>query len=252
MSETKRSDNLALWNAVRTPDAERVKGFSRPGGFSGTAINATYLFKRATEMFGPAGIGWGYEIEDEKLVAGHPLTTGPHGEVLAQVHVLRVRFWYQYQGKRGEIVTFGQTTMVGKTKNGLFTDEEAPKKSLTDALSKALSMLGFAADVHMGLWDDNKYVAEVKAEQRKEKAKAARKSKQADPLVDAARQVYRQLYRELLEAYVDEKAAKRVAWETIQDVAASHPDASVADLVSAGVAVLIEEMGFGQAEVLEA
>ena len=41
---------------------------------------------------------------------------------------------------------------------GPFTDEEAPKKSLTDALSKAMSWLGFAADIHLGRWDDNKYV----------------------------------------------------------------------------------------------
>ena len=44
---------------------------------------------------------------------------------------------------QGEVTHFGQTTFVGANKHGLFTDEEAPKKSLTDATNKALSMLGF-------------------------------------------------------------------------------------------------------------
>jgi len=40
------------------------------------------------------------------------------------------------------------------------TDSEAPKKSLTDAIKKALAMLGFSADIFLGLYDDRDYVAE--------------------------------------------------------------------------------------------
>ena len=64
------------------------------------------------------------------------------------IHILKIKFWYVWQGQRGEIEHFGQTTFVGKNKNGYYTDEEAPKKSLTDAISKCISLLGFAADVH--------------------------------------------------------------------------------------------------------
>jgi hypothetical protein len=80
------------------------------------------------------------------------------------IHVLRVKLWYVYQGKRGEVIHFGQTPFVGRNKNGFFTDEEAPKKSMTDAMSKCLSLIGFSADVHLGLYDDNKYVADLRKE----------------------------------------------------------------------------------------
>ncbi|MFK8333452.1 hypothetical protein M2D63_026040, partial [Pseudomonas sp. BJa5] len=38
------------------------------------------------------------------------------------------------------------------------TDGEAPKKSLTDAINNSLSMLGFRADVFLGIFDDRDYV----------------------------------------------------------------------------------------------
>lgn len=152
--------NLAIWVQVDKTDPSFTKPFSRGGGFKGTAINATYLARRATEVFGPMGIGWGLEILDESLLEGAWLDER-NREV---VHRLRVKLWYKWGNERGEVVHFGQTVFVGKNKFGAFTDEEAPKKSLTDAMSKCLSMLGFGADVHLGQYDDHKYVAAVKEE----------------------------------------------------------------------------------------
>lgn len=149
------SNNLSLWNAVFETDPRYTKSFDRSGGFSGTAINFTYLMKKATAVFGPFGASWGVTVLDEKYVQGHRLDDAQH----AIVHVVRIRLHYTLDGKQGSIESFGQTTFVGKNKHGVFTDEEAPKKSLTDAMSKALSWLGFGGDVHMGLYDDNKYVS---------------------------------------------------------------------------------------------
>lgn len=81
-----------------------------------------------------------------------------------KIHKVRVKLWYRLDGVRGEVVQFGQTTFVGRNRNGLFTDEEAPKKSLTDAMSKCLSLLGFSADVYLGRFDDNKYVSDLQQE----------------------------------------------------------------------------------------
>ena len=65
------------------------------------------------------------------------------------------------------ITNYGQTMFVTQFRNGgIFTDEEAPKKTITDAITKCLSMLGFASDVHMGLFDDNKYVNDVRAREK--------------------------------------------------------------------------------------
>ena len=156
--------SMELWNAVAVTNPNFVKGFTRSGGFSGTAINATYQAQKATETFGPCGIGWGIDILEERYQDGAPLIQD--GAVVGKevIHVLRVKLWYVYEGKRGEVIHFGQTIFVGRNKNGFFTDEEAPKKSMTDAMSKCLSLIGFSADVHLGLYDDNKYVADLRKE----------------------------------------------------------------------------------------
>ena len=155
------SVNLNIWDAVQATDPKYTKAFNRGGGFKGTATNATYLAKKATEQFGPCGLGWGVNVVNEQLITGAPHMS--EGVVIANdiIHKLHVKFWYVRDGVRGEIEQFGQTQMVGKNKNGFYTDEEAPKKSMTDAMSKCLSLLGFSADIHLGLYDDNKYVSEM-------------------------------------------------------------------------------------------
>ena len=52
------------------------------------------------------------------------------------------------------------TTSTGKYK----VDDEWMKKASTDALTKGLSMLGFNADIFLGLFDDNKYVNQMNQE----------------------------------------------------------------------------------------
>lgn len=168
---SKDNDHLKLWDAVEKTDPKYTKAFNRGGGFKGTATNATWLAKQATRMFGPCGIGWGVDVVDEALHEGAVMLDNK-GEVLGReiIHKVRVKFWYRWGDKQGEITQFGQTTFVGKNKYGPFTDEEAPKKSLTDAMGKCLSLLGFAGDIHLGLWDDHKYVAQREAEAQQAEA----------------------------------------------------------------------------------
>ncbi len=156
------SDNLSLWNAVCETDPKYAKAFNRGGGFKGTSTNATYLARKATERWGPIGIGWGVQVLDEELMQGKPLATDNGLATHETIHKVRVRLWYKQDGETGEVMHFGQTTFIGQNKNGLFTDEEAPKKSLTDAMAKCLSLLGFSADIFLGLYDDNKYVNDLR------------------------------------------------------------------------------------------
>lgn len=157
------TQNLALWDRVAVTDPEFTKSFHGSDGFNGTAVSPIYNVKKATEAFGPIGIGWGYDIVDERFVEGVPLGFDSDGNSWGNViiHVIRLRLWYLQGEKKGHVEHFGQTTFVGKGAHGLFTDEDAPKKSLTDALGKCLSMLGFSADVYLGHYDDSKYVASL-------------------------------------------------------------------------------------------
>lgn len=155
----KKPDTIMLWDSVERTDPQYTKQFTKGGGFSGTSINATYLAKKATQAFGPMGIGWGVDIVGEDFIPGSIINEETGEKTI--IHRLQIKLWYVQGEKRGEITHFGQTTFVGKNKYGAFTDEEAPKKSLTDATTKALSMLGFGSDIFMGLYDDQEYREEV-------------------------------------------------------------------------------------------
>lgn len=154
------TDNMKLWNNVCKTDPERTKSFNRGGGFKGTAINPTYQIQKATEQFGPVGIGFGWEVIHEEMLVGHQISEGCN----ELTHTLLVKLWYIIDGKRGEITQYGATTYVGKNKYGMFTDEEVKKKSLTDGIGKCFAALGFSADIHLGKYDDNKYVNDIKNE----------------------------------------------------------------------------------------
>lgn len=157
---------LALWEAVQTTDPAYTRRFTRASGFEGTAINPSYLVRKATEQFGPIGLEWGVEVVKEEYRDGHIIGFPPDGGVPVRVivHIMQVEVWYMRDGRRGSVKQFGQTTFVGKTNDGtIYTNEEAPKMSQTDGMCKCLSLLGFGADVHLGLYDDIKYVADLEA-----------------------------------------------------------------------------------------
>lgn len=156
--------NLDLWKSVE----ETAPGYTKTGDLDGrkvTSINGTYMVKRATEAFGPIGEGWGYEIEDESFQPGAPITKD--GAVIgnAIMHTLKVRLWYMRGDKKCEVVHFGLTPYIRGTHYGAMTDFDAPKKSLTDAIKKCLSMIGFSADVFLGLYDDTNYVEAAKVKE---------------------------------------------------------------------------------------
>jgi len=149
--------NLALWRLIeKTDPAHTTKIAGKP--YKGTSPKPHWLVLKATETFGPCGIGWGFTIIDDRVEEGAP------GD---RLHIARVRVWYEWNGKRGEVEHIGGTKIVGKDKNGPFSDEDAAKKSVTDALTKALSMIGFAGDIFLGRWDDSKYQAELREESRR-------------------------------------------------------------------------------------
>ena len=61
-------------------------------------------------------------------------------------------------GKKCSVEHMGGTMAMYKTNAGkMIYDEDAPKKSVTDAMVKALSFIGFAGDIFSGIWDDWKY-----------------------------------------------------------------------------------------------
>jgi hypothetical protein len=152
---------MALWDSVYRTDPKQTKPITGKS-YSGTSPKPYHLIKRATETFGPCGIGWGFEIDRLEEIEG------PGEEKLS---VAQVRFWYVRDGVRGEVSHVGGTPLCGIRSSGkAFMDEDSYKKSVTDALVKAMSMVGFAGDIFDGRYDDSKYVAEAREEFAQEQA----------------------------------------------------------------------------------
>lgn len=199
-------NELAIWTEVERTDNQFTKAYDN-GSFKGTSINAMWLVKQCTRVFGPAGKGWGYTIVDERFDEGEPLFMGNERIGTSKIHTLRLQFWYVLDGERYTVEHYGHTPFVFRTRNGIKTDPEASKKSLTDALKKCLSMLGFGADVWMGQYDDPEYVAELS--QEFSEAKQAERAKEAEEKALSRHEQYIQElteYRERMEAATTKKA----------------------------------------------
>jgi hypothetical protein len=164
---------MQIWEKVSTTDTRYTKA-AEVGGQKITSLNGTAMIMKATEVFGPVGIGFGWSIVEERFDEGSEMVSGEGDKrlVLGRElnHTIKIRFWFELDGKRGEIEQYGCTRYLYKSKYGTTTDGEAPKKSLTDAIKKSLSMLGFSADVFLGMFDDHTYVEQLKEEQAIEQA----------------------------------------------------------------------------------
>ena len=155
--------NLAIWDKLGKTDPDHTKTFKRAGGFSGTAVKPIYTTRKMTEQFGPAGKGWGMGEPTFQVV--------PASEGQVAVYCTVSLWWVDPADKADEfgpslhqVYGVGGDMVVVKQSSGLRTDDEAFKKAFTDALGNAMKHLGMSADVHMGLFDDSKYVNEVRQE----------------------------------------------------------------------------------------
>lgn len=166
---TDEKDKLAIWNAVEKTDPDSTKKVTFGRTF--TAIDAHSQIKAATEQFGPVGQGWGYEtqygfqgIGDRHLMVWCDLVLWwcPAGEWEG---IKTPGYHRQFGPVRG------MALLTAKDKEKL-PDNDASKKAMTDALTKALSHLGFNADVFLGKFDDNKYVQELQKDKEKENTQA--------------------------------------------------------------------------------
>lgn len=135
--------NMRIWDQVSISNPKFLKRVNVGRGF--TAIDAHSQVKAATEVFGPVGEGWGYHVD----TVVNPLS--PNDTVV----IANVSVWH---GEPSNV--FGPVAGCKMLMRNGKIDEDAPKKAMTDGLTKALSHLGFNADVFLGEFDGNKYTEE--------------------------------------------------------------------------------------------
>ena len=143
-------ENMKIWDAVKQPPKEALKqiGGGRLKGM--TDVNPQWRYQAATEQFGPCGIGWKYEIKRLWL------EPGPDNQIFAFAEID-----FSYKTEDGmwsdAIPGIGGSMLVPKESSGLHANDEGYKMAVTDALSVAMKMLGFGADIYAGRWDGSKY-----------------------------------------------------------------------------------------------
>lgn len=143
--------NTAIYNKMRTVPEEAKKQITagRLKGF--TDINPMWRIKRLTEIFGPCGFGWWYEIESRRIE-----TDETTKQKAAFVDILL----YCRDPETGEashgIPGTGGAAFVTQEKAGAYMSDECFKMALTDAISVAAKALGCGADVYFAK-DRDKY-----------------------------------------------------------------------------------------------
>lgn len=151
------SDNLKLWKSVEETDSKYTKHVSQRGGY--TAIDPQYQAMKATELFGPHGIGWGFESSELSFDLVESSGMVIHKAV----------FFFVMDGKRGSFPIHNAVSIFSDKKLER-PDEDFAKKVETNTISKALSKLGFSADIFLGKFDDQEYRQELANKQALEKA----------------------------------------------------------------------------------
>ncbi|MFN3833438.1 MAG: hypothetical protein ACK4SQ_14530 [Allorhizobium sp.] len=189
------SDKTALWDKLGKTDPKHTKTFKRSGGFEGTAIKPMFSYRRMTEEFGPCGTGWGVGEPSFQVVPGE------NREVLVYC---TASVWYLEGVKVSTVYGVGGDKVVTHIKaNEKYnrperweSDDEAFKKAFTDAVTNALKFIGVGADVHMGMFDDSKYVNTVAREFAEEKPA---NDKKAHPSYAEMKRQLEEIDRELLD-----------------------------------------------------
>ena len=152
-------DNMEFWGKLENTPKEAQKEISagRLKGF--TDINPMWRLKRLTEVFGPCGIGWKYEIVQAQVIPG------ANDEVAAFVDIL---LYYKKDGEWSDGVPgLGGSMFVAKERNGMHTSDECFKMALSDAIGTACKALGMSADIYFSK-DRSKYTEAEEAPQQME------------------------------------------------------------------------------------
>ena len=141
--------NLELYNKVRQVPESAQKPI-RGGRLKGmTDINPMWRIKTLTDLFGPCGIGWYYEVKDRWIE-----TSMSNDEITANV---LISLYIKHDGAwSAPIQGIGGSKLVANEKQGLYVNDECFKMALTDAISVACKALGVGADIYWSN-DNTKY-----------------------------------------------------------------------------------------------
>lgn len=127
-------------SSLKTIQAGRLKGKSD--------INPQWRYEKLTEVLGPCGFGWKFEVTKQWLE-----NSEQSNEIAAFVNI---NFYFKVLDVWSDpIPANGGSMFVAQEKHGPYTSDECFKMATTDALGNAMKMIGLAADVYSGKVNGN-------------------------------------------------------------------------------------------------
>lgn len=173
------NENLTLWRKVEKTNPKYTKK-AKVGGNNITSISPQFQIMNATEQFGIYGEKWGFKhIEFDYSLTNTPTTLKVQDWNTKDIEEIQsvlglVGFKATFFFPKGEFEITNSIKIFTDNKHSKIDDNFA-KKLETDALTKALSKLGFNADIFMGKFDDVRYLYEVTKEFETPEEKELRK-----------------------------------------------------------------------------
>lgn len=154
------------YSKLKTPPVSALSTIPYGRNKGKSDINPQWKYEAMTEVYGLCGLGWKFAIDETNII------DLPNGEKMifmkVALHVKDGDSWSE------PIYGYGGDFIVKKETAGLYADDEAYKKCLTDALGNALKNIGVAADVYRGMFD-TKYGKIVKTEPEDETPQTSNK-----------------------------------------------------------------------------
>lgn len=169
------NDNLKLWHSVEKTNPAYTKN-AKVSGREITAIAPQYQIMQVTEQFGVYGEKWGFKNINLSY------------ELVEKCNLVVFKGTFFFPNGEFEIINSAKLYM---DRANTMVDSDFAKKIETDTLTKAISKLGFNADIFMGKFDDTKYVEEMKEEFKspEEKAKQEAVIKEQERLQGIANEI---------------------------------------------------------------
>lgn len=144
---TPNHKNLEIWNKYAEPPASALSPFKN-GDFRGTDISTMWRLRSLTEIYGPCGIGWYYEIEKVEI------KEFAKSETIMIFAAIKLYVKVDDDKWSKGIVGVGGNKIIYRVKEKenrpsyIRANDEALKMVITDAIGNACRNLGFGSKIY--------------------------------------------------------------------------------------------------------
>ena len=142
--------NTEIFIAAKDVPADALEPITSGKMQGKTSIKSIWRVEKLTELFGPCGIGWWYDIDR--------VWVEPISEFESIMHA-EVKLYYKYNGEESRPIPGCGAAKFSRPSDygGAYGNDDAVKSAVTDALSYCCKQLGIGAAVYYGNKDDTKY-----------------------------------------------------------------------------------------------